>query len=221
MHPIERSFIESKNDWYTWWHYYDQEADFFTVNRGLEDGDVISLDTFDLLVLHTPGHAAGQICLYCPQHRFLISADAVWDGDFGVLTTRIDGSISPFLHQKSLEKLAALDLSVIYPGHGSKIEDPKGAIHRCRKRLETFLKEPERLGRDQLKKIILYILLAKRGFAEDSFFEYLAGTHWYPEVVDLYFKSRYRETYEETIAQLLSRKLIIRDKGRLIATLKA
>ncbi|MEW6573959.1 MAG: MBL fold metallo-hydrolase, partial [Bacillota bacterium] len=24
MHPIDRHFIETKNDWYTWWRYYDQ-----------------------------------------------------------------------------------------------------------------------------------------------------------------------------------------------------
>lgn len=221
MHTIDRHFIETKNDWYTWWHYYDQEADFFTVNRSLTEGDVIKLDDLELIVLHTPGHASGQISLYCPPHRFLLSADAVWDGDFGVLTTRIEGSISPFLHQESLEKLASLDVLVVYPGHGSPINDPKGAIDRCRRRLESFLNKPERLGRDQIKKIILYTLLAKSGFQEEGFFDYLEKTHWFHEVVDLFFNGQYRAVYEDVMSELINKKLVGRENGRLVATLKA
>ncbi|MEW6425088.1 MAG: MBL fold metallo-hydrolase [Bacillota bacterium] len=152
MHTIDHHFIESKNDWSTWWRYYGQEADFFAVAHGLEDGDTIRLDELELIVLHTPGHASGQISLYSPQHRFLIAADALWDGDFGVLTTRIEGNSSPFLQQKTLDRLALLDLSVIYPGHGSPLHDPRRAVDRCRKRLESFLWNPERMGRDQIKK---------------------------------------------------------------------
>ncbi|MDI6631041.1 MAG: MBL fold metallo-hydrolase [Bacillota bacterium] len=221
MHPIDRYFIETRNDWYTWWRYYDQEADFFTVTRSFADGDLVRLDGLELVVLHTPGHGSGQISLYCPQHKFLLAADAVWDGDFGVLTTRIEGNISPFLHQQSLEKLAALEISVIYPGHGSPLHDPKGAIDRCRRRLESFLEKPERLGRDQLKKIILYTLLAKDGFPEEGFFGYLQGTHWYHEVVDLYFGGRYRAVYEDVLEELLRKNLVRREQGRLVAALKA
>ncbi|MEW6448222.1 MAG: MBL fold metallo-hydrolase [Bacillota bacterium] len=221
MHLIDRNFIQTKNDWYTWWRYYDQEADFFTVNRSFTEGDVIRLDDLELVVLHTPGHASGQIALYSPQHRFLLSADAVWDGDFGVLTTRIEGNISPFLHQQSLEKLSSLDLSVIYPGHGSPIYDPKGAIDRCRRRLESFINEPERLGRDQMKKIILYTLLAKSGLQEEGFFEYLNRTHWFREAVDLFFNGQYRPVYEDVLSELISRKLVRRENGRLVALLEA
>jgi glyoxylase-like metal-dependent hydrolase (beta-lactamase superfamily II) len=54
-------------------------------------GDIITLGPVELMVIHTPGHAAGQISLYALQHRFLISADAVWDGDFGVLRNHHHG----------------------------------------------------------------------------------------------------------------------------------
>ncbi|MEW6182532.1 MAG: MBL fold metallo-hydrolase [Bacillota bacterium] len=221
MHPLDRYFIETKNDWCTWWRYYDQEADFFPVDRSFKDGDVIRLDEVELVVLHTPGHAAGQISLYSPEQRFLIAADVVWDGDFGVLTTRIEGGISPFLQQESLEKVAALKISTIYPGHGPRIDDPQGAIRRCRKRLESFLSNPQRLGRDQIKKIILYTLLAKSGFPEKEFFAYLEKTHWFPEVADLYFEGRYKAVYDDVMDELIKKKLIIRDGDVLAVTLKA
>ncbi len=150
------------------------------------------LDELELVVIHTPGHASGMISLYSPRHKFLISSDAVWNGDFGVLTTRVEGSISPFLHRKSLEKPANLEISAIYPGHGSVIYNAREVIYQCQKRLEYFLEQPERIGRDQLKKIILYTLLMKAGYTYEGFFEYLMSTYWYLETVDLYFKKQYR-----------------------------
>ena len=221
MHSIDRYHIEKKNDWNLWWRYYDQEADFFPVNRSLGDGDVIMLDDLELIVIHTPGHASGMISLYSPKHRFLISSDTVWNGDFGVLTTRVEGSISPFLHQESLEKLANLDISTIYPGHGSIIYNAREAIYQCQKRLEYFLEQPERIGRDQLKKIFIYTLLMKAAYTYESFFEYLMSTYWYVETVDLYFRKQYRIIYEDVMEELSTKKLILRDRQMLVITLKA
>lgn len=220
MHPIDRHYIETKNDWYTWWRYYEQEAEYFPVHRSLEDGQTVRLDDMELVVLHTPGHASGQISLYSPRHQFLISADALWDGDFGVLTTRIEGNISPFLQQQSLDRLADLDISVIYPGHGNTIHDPRGAIYRCQKRLQSFLEKPERMGRDQIKKIILYVLMMKSGFPAESFFGYLMDTPWYREVVDLYFRGQYEPVYRDIMAELTSKDLVRCHGGRLLSTLE-
>lgn len=221
MHSIDRYHIEKKNDWYVWWRYYDQEADFFPVSRSLEDGDVVMLDGLELVVIHTPGHASGMISLYSPEYRFLISSDTVWDGDFGVLTTRVEGSISPFLHRKSLEKLSKLSISTIYPGHGNIIYNPGEVIYQCQKRLEYFLEQPERIGRDQLKKLFIYALLMKPGYTYEGFFEYLMSTFWYLETVDLYFRKKYRSVYEDVMEELSWKKLVLRDGERLATTLKA
>lgn len=221
MHSIDRYHIEKKNDWHTWWSYYDQEADFFPVSRSLEDGDLIMLDELELIVIHTPGHASGMISLYSPEHRFLISSDAVWNGDFGVLNTRVEGSISPFLQQKSLDKLANLDICTIYPGHGSIIYNPREAIYQCQKRLEYFLEQPERIGRDQLKKIFIYTLLMKTAYTYEGFFNYLMSTHWYLETVDLYFQKQYRPIYEEVMEELIRKKLVLQNAEMLVTTLKA
>lgn len=220
-HYIDRHFIEHKNDWYTWWRYYDQEADFFTVNRSLNDGDAVMLDELELIVMHTPGHASGMISLYSPRHRFLISADSVWDGDFGAITPRIEGNMAPFLHYKSLEKLLVLNIHTIYPGHGGIINDPARAIERCLQRIELFLAHPERMGRDQIKKIILYTLLMKTGFEEYSFFDYLMFTYWYKETVDLYFNGQYKEIYNSIMSELINKGLVFRKQGIFTASLRA
>ncbi|KJS11008.1 MAG: hypothetical protein VR67_15700 [Peptococcaceae bacterium BRH_c8a] len=221
-HYIDRYFIENQNDWYTWRRYYDQEADFFTVHRSVDHGDILMLDELELIVIHTPGHASGMICLYCPQHKFLISSDAVWgDGDFGVITPRIEGIMAPFSQYKSLEKLAALKIKTIYPGHGNVINNPAEAIQKCKQRLEYFLEDPERMGRDQIKKIILYTLLMKAGFREADFFDYLMNTYWYPETANLYFAGQYKDIYNSIIKELINKKMVYKGQGKLIASLQA
>jgi len=221
MHSIDKHFIDTRNDWFTWWRYYEQEGDFFNVTRELQEGDVLELGGHELVVLHTPGHASGQISLYVRGERFLISADAVWDGDFGAFTPRIEGNISPFLQQQTLEKLSAMDLEMIYPGHGPPVTDPQSAIDRARKRLEKFLEKPELMGLDQLKKLFLYELLKENGYEEELFFQHLMRTLWYRETVDLYFQGDYRSAYENALERLLHRGLAERRYGRLLARVRA
>jgi glyoxylase-like metal-dependent hydrolase (beta-lactamase superfamily II) len=85
-------------------------------DRILTDGDRIG----DLLVIHTPGHTPGSICLLHEAERALISGDTVFsDGGFG----RFDfpgGSRSAL--QRSIERLAGLTIEGLYPGHGSPVE---------------------------------------------------------------------------------------------------
>lgn len=83
----------------------------------LSDGDTIG----DFVVLHTPGHTPGCICLYSGTDRLLFSGDTVFaDGYFG----RYDfpgGSRTELA--RSLDRLAALDVGGLYAGHGGPAEE--------------------------------------------------------------------------------------------------
>lgn len=208
IHQIDKKSIDSKDDWATWYRFYDQEAEFFPVDIALEEGEKICLDDLELEVIHTQGHARGGISLYCPGGKFLISSDAVWDGDTGVLNTIVEGEDAPALALKSLEKISSLNIHVIYPGHGGIIRDPKGAIEKCRRRLEDLLKDPVKLGQDHLKKIIVWALLMKKGYPQDGFFNYLMTTHWFKAVVDLYFEGRYQDKFNDLMEEFLKRNII-------------
>lgn len=81
----------------------------------LHDGDHIG----DLRVIHTPGHTPGGICLYAEMEKILFSGDTVFtEGSFG----RYDfpGGDRAAL-AASLERLAALDIEELYPGHGEPV----------------------------------------------------------------------------------------------------
>ena len=221
MHKIDKFFIDSRDDWATWWRYYDQEAEFFRVDFSLEEGDCVFLDELKLEVIHTPGHGAGMIALYSPEERFLISSDALWDGDLGVLTIRVEGSIAPLLALDSLEKLSTLEVNRVYPGHGPPIAEPRAAIQKCRRKLEGLLGDPSRTGRDQLRKIFTYVLLAKRGFPINDFFDYLMKTYWYRETVDLFFEGHYERTFMQTMESLIQKGVVLIEGGKYQCTVKA
>jgi hydroxyacylglutathione hydrolase len=81
-------------------------------NHTVGDGDRVS----DLLIIHTPGHTPGSICIFDEENGDLISGDTVFtDGGFG----RFDfpgGNRNALIH--SIERLSALDVRGLYPGHG-------------------------------------------------------------------------------------------------------
>ena len=83
----------------------------------LKDGDTIG----DFVVIHTPGHTPGCICLWSKKDGVLISGDTVFaDGYFG----RYDfpgGSRTDLA--RSLERLAGLDVEGLYAGHGEPTEE--------------------------------------------------------------------------------------------------
>jgi hydroxyacylglutathione hydrolase len=83
----------------------------------LADGDTIG----DFVVIHTPGHTPGSICLYSEKDQVLISGDTVFaDGYFG----RYDfpgGSRTGL--GRSLERLSMLDVEGLFAGHGEPTEE--------------------------------------------------------------------------------------------------
>lgn len=49
----------------------------------LHDGDTITCGTIEFKVLAVPGHSPGSIALYCPEGKFVIVGDALFEGAIG------------------------------------------------------------------------------------------------------------------------------------------
>jgi len=220
LHKIGKYFIDTRDDWATWWRYYNQEAEFFDCARALEDGDMITLGPHDFEVIYTPGHAADGIVLYNRRDKILISSDTLWQTDMAVMTLRVEGSRALFHMLESLQKIEKLEVQMVYPGHGPPFQDMHKAITRSKKRIENFLQHPEAIGEDVLKKIIIYTLMMKKTVPADALFDYLVDTYWFKETIDLYFEGQYEAKYEEVLNSFLRRGIIKTDNGGLFTTVK-
>ena len=85
------------------------------VARKLRDGDQFKVGDFSFQVLLTPGHSAGSLCFFEPEHRLLISGDVVFrHGSFG----RYDLPTGNGEQLKqSIARLAELPVQILCPGH--------------------------------------------------------------------------------------------------------
>ena len=220
LHKIGKHFVDTRDDWATWWHYFDQQADFFDCTLELNDGDTVAIGPHELKVIHTPGHAAEGIVLYSRKEKLLISSDTLWKNDMAVMNLRVEGSAALFHMLESLEKLESLDVQLVYPGHGPPFKDMRKAISKYRQRLNRFLNNRELIGLDLLKKIIIYTLMMHKIVDRDSFFEYLMQTHWYKETVDFYFNGEYQAKYEAIMKDFRKRGIVKEQGGQLFTSVK-
>ncbi len=220
LHKVGKYFIDTRDDWSTWWRYYNQEADFFTCTRALEDGEVIAIGPHDFQVIYTPGHASHGIGLYNRRDKVLLSSDTLWENDMAVMTIRVEGSRALFCMQESLAKLEGLDVRVVYPGHGKPFTDMHAAIASSKKKINGYMSNRERIGTDVLKKITVYTLLMRGAVGPETFFSQLMETYWFRETVDLYFNGEYRAKYDEILNGFLQRGVVREKDGRLFTTVK-
>jgi len=92
----------------------------------LREGDVITVGSISLVVLHTPGHTPGSVCLYSKENRVVFTGDTLFAGSVG----RVD---LPYSEPEKLipsiqRKLMILpDDTLVLPGHG-----PESTIGRER-----------------------------------------------------------------------------------------
>jgi glyoxylase-like metal-dependent hydrolase (beta-lactamase superfamily II) len=104
------------------------------VSGTLEEGDVLRLAGHDWQVLHTPGHAAGLICLYSPSSRTLLSSDHLLaDISSNPLVElpppgQVERPRSLALYRVSLQRVAALGVERALPSHGPVIHDVAGLV---------------------------------------------------------------------------------------------
>jgi glyoxylase-like metal-dependent hydrolase (beta-lactamase superfamily II) len=59
------------------------DAQVFTPDRWLEDGDVVTLGETSFQVRHTPGHTPGHVIFVQPEARFAQVGDVLFKGSIG------------------------------------------------------------------------------------------------------------------------------------------
>ncbi len=220
MHRIGKGYIDDRDDQATWWRYYGQRAEFFDCTQALEDGDVVAVGPHEFRVLHAPGHSADGIVLYNPREKVLLSSDTLWENDVATMTLAIEGDGALSSMRESLEKIAALDVRIAYPGHGKPFTDVRGAIERSRGKVAGYVEHPEKAGDDLLKKLIVYTLLMERSVPADAFPGKLLRTQWFRETVDRYFGGAYEGKYREIMESFEKRGIVVRRYGRLSTSVR-
>jgi glyoxylase-like metal-dependent hydrolase (beta-lactamase superfamily II) len=91
----------------------------------LSDGARVTFGGGRLEAVPAPGHSPDHVCFYWPEARSLFAGDVIL-GEGTSMIAPPEGDMAAYL--ATLERLARLDLAVIYPGHGAAVEDPAAKI---------------------------------------------------------------------------------------------
>ncbi len=102
-----------------------EDADVFTPDRWLEDGDTVTLGETTWQVIHCPGHTPGHVVFYHPESRFAQVGDVLFAGSIG--RTDFPRGNHADLINAITQKLWPLGDVQFVPGHG-----PMSSFHRER-----------------------------------------------------------------------------------------
>ena len=127
-HRLAANKIELQDEFVTMNKYVNAPTRSFYAHLWLEDDTLIELGNYKLRVIHTPGHTSGCICIYELTQRLLFAGDTVFAG--GTLSEiATSGNISDYVN--SLERLNALKIAELYPGHGRVSLTPEQDIKQA------------------------------------------------------------------------------------------
>jgi glyoxylase-like metal-dependent hydrolase (beta-lactamase superfamily II) len=100
------------------------------VDEQLSDGRWIRIGDRYCQVIQAHGHSHDSICLYSPEQKLLFSGDTPIR-----IMTREGSYTNDFV--RALEKIARLDIEIVYSGHDDPLEQGAGSV--IRRSLENVL----------------------------------------------------------------------------------
>ena len=143
-----------------WLDYVDQRAERFAADQELVAGSRYGWGGLSWEAIAAPGHDMGALVFYCAAERLLISGDALWENGFGVVLPEQPGALAAA--RDTLDRIAALDVAVVIPGHRRPFTGVAAALDRCYQRVEAFNADPARMVRHALKVMLMFTLLERR-----------------------------------------------------------
>jgi hydroxyacylglutathione hydrolase len=111
VHPLDRHSLEAPQPLYA---PFDIPPSVPAVD--LAEGGEIHFGGIRLVVLHTPGHTEGSVCLHAPDDGFILTGDTLFAGGWG----RVDlpGGDSGAMAESIARLTAFEDEIAVLPGHG-------------------------------------------------------------------------------------------------------
>jgi len=109
-------------------------------SRPLEAETTLDLGGVEAHLLFTPGHTLANLCVFVPDERVLFTGDTLVEGYVPNLEA---GGVPEWrLWLTSLDRIAALEATVVVPGHGAPLVggEVAAAIDRVRRTLEEALR---------------------------------------------------------------------------------
>jgi glyoxylase-like metal-dependent hydrolase (beta-lactamase superfamily II) len=194
-----------------------QQCPRFTFDATLQDGDRIRLGVLDWQVHAAPGHDPHALLLFQPEHRLLISADALWEDGFGVIFPELDGEpgFSPAL--AALQLIERLRPAAVIPGHGRPFTDVAAALSRAYSRHEYLAADPRRNAHHAMRVLVKFKLLEAQRIETEALRRWFAQLPLLQRLQRRFFADRAPdELLRETLQRLTAARACAEERGWVV-----
>ena len=179
-----------------------QQCPRFTPTGTLTPGTEQRLGRHTWQIHAAPGHDPHAVLLFQPQHRVLISGDALWENGFGVVFPELEGESAYAEVGATLDVIEQLAPLTVIPGHGAVFSGEstvKEAMTRARSRLAQFTQAPERHTRYGLKVLLKFKLLEWQSVSWSNMLHWASQT---PYLTDLHQRHGSGQPFNEWLQAL-------------------
>jgi glyoxylase-like metal-dependent hydrolase (beta-lactamase superfamily II) len=162
----------------------------FNANTSLHPGDVYMWSGFEWEVHAAPGHDHDALLFFNPEHRILISADALWGNGFGIVFPEILGGHGFTEVGATLRVIEELNPLIVLPGHGPIIHDVTETLARAYSKLNYFVQSPILHASHAAKVLLKFKLLELQSVALFDFKEWFENTTLLVRIHQSFFKEK-------------------------------
>ena len=159
----------------------------FAFDALLQPGAELRLGDATWQVHAAPGHDAHSVILFEPAAGLLLSADALWEAGFGVVFPELEGVAAMDDVAATLDLIERLAPATIVPGHGRVFTDLPRSLAFARKRLEGFVRDPQKHANHAAKVLLKFKLLELRRTEYAALLRWVAQTPYLQTVRMGYF----------------------------------
>jgi glyoxylase-like metal-dependent hydrolase (beta-lactamase superfamily II) len=185
-----------------------QSCDRFHPTDGLRDSDCINLCGLDWLVFSSPGHDNDSLIYFQPDHKVLISADALWENGFSVVFPEFIGGIGFQNVSVTYDLIDKLNPAIVIPGHGSMFTDVNKALESSRRRLDQFHRNPKLHAAYAAKVMIKFKVMEFRQCNLTSLVNWAFDSKLLFMLHANYFDGPLKSWIESVINELIQRKAL-------------
>ena len=161
----------------------------FNADAPLRPGDVYVWSGFEWEVHAAPGHDHDALLFFNPEHRILISADALWGNGFGIVFPEVLGGHGFAEVGATLKVIEELNPRLVLPGHGPIIHDVIESLARAYSKLNYFIQSPLIHASHAAKVLLKFKLLELQSVALSDFKAWVIRTPLLVRIHQSFFKT--------------------------------
>ncbi|MBP8001970.1 MAG: MBL fold metallo-hydrolase [Chloroflexi bacterium] len=204
----------------TWLDYFAVPFEFVPADIIWQDGDVVQLGEFPWQVIAIPGHAPDAIALYQPEHKLLISADALHLNDCGIINVAVHGWEALDAAATTTHRLQQLDIALALPGHGPLITDAAASLERIATLLAQFRADPEKLYRHLVRRVFIATVLARQPVSRSALLKWMLALPWTTDYLPTSGYPDAAAQLHDLLSTFIRQGVIVEEDGLLICTVR-